>query len=541
MGKHISGEGLKSPILWSRKKLKKPLSRWETLLIGLWLLLLPWVQMWRLWRPDGGRKYSISGPFLTEHVEHLRALWESFWGIRPPMGDVTLESSLLWVNPFSLLYGLYVWVTGHYTLVTYQVLLMLQISFLAWGMFLYLRSLGLDAFPALLGSSFLAMCGFVPSFYTHPVFWGFVWLPWVLWAIERFFQAPDLSSLGGVGLFLFFGLLGGSIVGILWGYSWIALYLLLRVPRLRGVSWRLWGGYALLTSAVFGLCGGLAWWLWLSHGLTGASFSVRTWNYVEFLGFMSPMYGIPRYHGVMVLPWLFWGTWGKKDRGLHLFYVGMLLFGVCLGLANAREGVSSLHLSFLWGHEMALSEHPLFWMSPALSVLIALGMQRYFSFVGTVGGRLFWRVLFGVWIVWLLWIFWGSFQDPIARHPHLHLESFRFLQWLLFGSMLGCLSQIRRRRAWGWGLLFLSLWWIDVATYHRRAGMRASLVRSSALEENRQACFLRGGEGTGGGEKVGCHGYFEKGVYVEGSRVEGGLVVSLGGRESVALCIKACG
>lgn len=118
------------------------------------------------------------------------------------------------------------------------------------GMWLFLRVLGAGLRPALLGSTAWVLCGaFVPRAQFPSMFQAIALIGWLMWAVERAVQKPNLAT--------------GSMLSIVFALTWLAGHAQVAyMASLLAGAWLLWQWYTarknhrILVTFIGGIAGG---------------------------------------------------------------------------------------------------------------------------------------------------------------------------------------------------------------------------------------------------------------------------------------------
>lgn len=129
-----------------------------------------------------------------------------------------------------------------------------NLTMIGWGGFLWLRR-RLSMLPALFGGFAIMLCGFHAAWLYWPHTMTSMWIAWLLWSIDCWWERPRYRQFVLVTVFSALLILGGFPFVTLLGYGAAALYLvclLLREPK-AGWPGRL-AGFGLAVVASIGIC-----------------------------------------------------------------------------------------------------------------------------------------------------------------------------------------------------------------------------------------------------------------------------------------------
>ncbi len=458
--------------------------RWQEVLIAAWFFALPWLHFWRLWFGLPQERGYVAWNFFEERWPRFQgavnALFSQGWAQWDPWlaggWPIAAEPSLGLYSPSHWPYLLYFAIFRTHHFLVFQSLLMWQIALAGWGMYLYLRGMRLDPRAALLGGTLFSIAGLTPLFYGTHLFAVVMWLPWVLWALERFLVFPTIKRATLLALFLGFGCLSGSPTGFLLmtvfvGFTTLFRFLWEGIERPRDTFLGL--GYVIVLVGLWGS----SWWLpYLElarelppHRAASYDFPVsRLW------GFLSPQYGNHLYHGIFFLPlWL--AAWmSGASRRVWWACSALAFWGILFAVWPQMRALDPIP-SFLFTspYLTARADRFLVLISPACCILAALGFEALIKLHPNRWQRAYIAILSILWGVGFL-VLLGVSLWSMSHGRFSHGEETQvFQQWALCGGMLYCVWRIRRSFVWGWGLCFVLLMWLDIAPHTRQSGHRS--------------------------------------------------------------------
>lgn len=280
---------------------------------------------------------------------------------------------------------------GHFPLEAMHALVAAHALAASFGMFGFLRALGLRAGAAAIGASAFAYSGFMLSYapVNSAILMGATWLPFALWPLATLAAATTLRArlarltLTALGLALC--LYAGHPQTFLYGSALVLGYGLFRL-RLSGATWigslTLTVGSTLLTGAL------AAAQLALTIAFYGASQRVALdytaagggFGYIEVVQLLLTgvvSYWHPLYVGILPLTLVAWAL-GRRDRAIWFWGLAGLA-GVLLSF-GARAGLYDIALTFVPGWGLFRGQERLaVVVSLSLCVLAAYGADRLLS------------------------------------------------------------------------------------------------------------------------------------------------------------------
>lgn len=481
---HTAPKGRDALHLARPRVLSFSLQRWQEVLIVAWFLALPWLHFWRLWFGLPQERGYVAWNFFEERWPRFQsavsALFSQGWAQWDPwLGGgwpLAAEPSLGLYSPSHWPYLLYFAIFRTHEFLVFQSLLMWQIALAGWGMYLYLRIIRVDPRAAWFGGTLFSVAGLTPLFYGTHLFAAVLWLPWVMWSLERFLEIATLKRATWLALFLGFGCLGGSPTGFLLLAVFAGFYALFRflwdgIERPRKTLLGL--GYVVVLVGLWGASWGLPY-LELARELPPHHVSSHEFPLFRLWGFFSPQYGNHLYHGIFFVP-LFLAAWASETSRRVLWACSTLVFWGLLFAAWPQMRAFDPMPSFLFTQPYLTSrpDRYLALISPACCVLAALGFQALLR-PDPKGWQRFYLVALSVlWgvagVVLLSASLWSLSHGRFSQGQETQV----FQQWVLCGGMLYCVWRVRRRFVWGWSLCFVLLVWLDIAPHTRQSGHRS--------------------------------------------------------------------
>jgi hypothetical protein len=149
-----------------------------------------------------------------------------------------------------------------------------NLTVIGWGGLFWLRR-RLSVLPALLGALAIMLCGFHAAWLYWPHTMTSMWIAWLLWAVDCWWERPRYRQFLAIVAFSALLLVGGFPFVSLLGYGAATLYLVCLWLKDSRAGWpvRL-GGFALAVVASAGLCAVPI--LAFVHWLSGKNISYRT-------------------------------------------------------------------------------------------------------------------------------------------------------------------------------------------------------------------------------------------------------------------------
>ncbi|OOG51067.1 hypothetical protein [Rhodanobacter sp. C01] len=129
-----------------------------------------------------------------------------------------------------------------------------NLTVLGWGGFFWLRR-RLSSLPALLGGLALMLCGFHAAWLYWPHTMTSMWIAWLLWAVDCWWENPRYKQFLGMVVFSALLILGGFPFVSLLGFGAVVLYLLCLMFKDSRSRWQMRiAGFVLALVASAGLC-----------------------------------------------------------------------------------------------------------------------------------------------------------------------------------------------------------------------------------------------------------------------------------------------
>ncbi|MCB9642271.1 MAG: hypothetical protein H6728_04290 [Myxococcales bacterium] len=462
---------------------RNPPQRWQDILIVGWFFLLPWLHFWRLWFGLPKERSFVAWNFFEtrwpQFQSAVNSLFSGNWVQWDPYlaggWPIAAETSLGLYSPSHWPYLAYYALFREHSFFAFESLLMWQLALAGCGMYLYLRSLQLDKRAALVGGTVFVIAGLSPLFYGTHLFASVLWFPWVLWALESFLKQPTLKSATWFALFLSFSQLGGSPSGFFLLVVGSFFYIFFRFlwdgieapPRTF-----LWLSYALCLVALWGAV------LWLPYlelatVLPPHRTHVHTFPSTRIWGLLSPFYGNHLYHGILLLPLVLAAWLGGQQRRLWWTCVTLAVWGMLFALwPHVRAWDPTPQYLFTSSYITSRPDRYLALISPAFCILIALGVQSILTPHPRNWQREFLFLLSILWGFGLLVLLGVSLWSIKHQNFTTGRETQAFQQWAICGGMLYCLYHFKKRGAWGWAILLVLFFWLDIAPHTRQSGLR---------------------------------------------------------------------